>query len=99
MKKTDDMETNSADNHEMMEVTAREYGALIDIRGLQADAHSMVMTGKRNPDGSHTLKGSAKTFVKLAHDLSEEIEFELSPLNNLRQLAKVYRRLMADDFF
>jgi hypothetical protein len=99
MEKVDEAEGTRANDLDSMKVSASEYDALIHIRGLQEDAHFLVMTAKRHPDGSHTLQGQPKAFDKLAHDLSEEIEFELSPRNKLRQLAKVYNRLLPDDFF
>lgn len=91
--------SDNENDSDSISITQREYAALIDIRGLQEKAHMMVMTAKREPDGRHVLQGSPKAFSELAHDLSEEIEFELSPRSNLKQLAKLYNRLIPDDFF
>jgi hypothetical protein len=83
---------------ESMKVSAAEYGALSDIRGLQEKAHWMVMMAKPHSDRSWTLEGDPKAFDELVYDLSEEIELELSPRKNLRHLAKVYHRLRPDDW-
>lgn len=81
-----------------LSISEREYGALIDIGGLQEKAHMMVMTVTRKSNGGYVLKGRPQAFDELAYDLSEEIEGELSSRSNLRQLAKLYNRLRPDDF-
>ena len=89
----------SNDDIDSLSITEREYSALMDIRGLQEKAHMMVMTSSRESSGHYILRGSERAFDELAHDLSEEIEFDLSPKSSRRQLAKLYSRLRPDDFF
>ena len=98
MENTTKMEPDEGSGSERMQISAREYGALFDIRGLQESAYFMVMTANRKPDGSYMLVGSPKAFDELRYDLSEEIEFELSAKSKLRHLAKIYDRLSPDDF-
>jgi hypothetical protein len=95
-KKTD-FEPVDANDHESMCVSALDYGALSDLRGLQTWAHFLVMTATRSSGGSYTLTGQAEAFDALANDLSDEITHELSPRNRLRHLARVYNRLRPDD--
>ena len=90
---------NSESDSDRMHITRREYCALIDIRGLQEKAHMMVMTARVESNGGYVLEGSSQAFSELTHDLSEEIDFKLSPRTSLRQLSKLYNRLCPDDFF
>jgi hypothetical protein len=80
-------------------ITDKEYGALINIRGLKEKAHLMVMSANGSKSGGYTLKGSSEAFDELTSDLDDEIIYELSPKYRCTQLQKLYRRLTPDEDF
>lgn len=86
-------------NTEQLSITAREYDALEDLRGLKEGAHYLVMTTHKTNDGEYILQGSPKAFDELISDLSDEIFCELSPPRRLAQLRKLYRRISPDGDF
>lgn len=69
-------------------LTKAQYNALADIRGLDADAHSLVMCASLAPDG-WTLKGTQRDFEKLATNLNEEVGEQLCPQKNIRKLIQI----------
>ncbi len=79
-------------------ITAKEYGALVHIRGLKENAHFLVMCAGPT-SGGYKLHGSSEAFGELTSDLSDEIFYELSPKTRLAQLRKLYLRLAPDDDF
>ena len=92
------MSNKNTNDRKTLRITDREYDALSHIRGLQAEAHMMVMTATLGPKGGYILEGRPKAFDELVFDLSDEISYELSPPPQLRQLSKLYSRLSPDDF-
>ena len=92
------MDNNSTHDSESLPISVSEYQAVFNIRGLQEKAHQMVMIAKKDEQGGYILESDEKAFDQLAHDLSEEIEFKLSPKSKLRHLARLYHRLRPDDF-
>ena len=60
---------------EKLSITRREYDALNEIRGLQEDAHHMVILAKCDEKGRYTLEGAPETFRSLSSDLFEEIYY------------------------
>lgn len=70
-------------------LTRREYSALMDIRGLAAGAHMMVMCAVMKDDGSWVLQGSDADFDELLTDVSDEIDAGLAPQKNLPALRRI----------
>ena len=84
---------------EIFPITDKEYGALINIRGLKEKAHLLVLSAKESKSGGYTLKGSSKAFDELTSDLGDEISYDLSPPRPLTHLRKLYNRLTPEDDF
>lgn len=81
-------------------LTRREYSALMDIRGLEPDAHSMVMCASLQDSGGWLLQGSEKAYDALLRDLDMEIEEEIGVKKNLPTLRRIRKYITpeGDDF-
>ena len=77
----------------LVTVSRQEFSALMDIRGLPADAHSMVMTACRAPDGKVLLTGERSAFQELLSTAIEEIEEGLATRKNQEFLAELCCRI------
>lgn len=78
-------------------VSRKEYSALMDIRGLQAGAHSMVMCADSQQNGDWILRGSDDDFDELLSDLDEEIGEGLAPKKNVSALQRVREAITPED--
>lgn len=78
------------DEIEKVTITKTQYSLLNDIRGLQQDAHYMVILAKEAPNG-YVLEGTDETFNHLIRDLYDELE--LAPKSKLRALHSLIRRI------
>jgi len=74
-------------------VSNKQYDLLQDIRGLNKNAHMMVMTAERLT-GKWTLEGDEETFSDLVLDLYDEIE--LQPGSKSESLARLICKLQPD---
>ena len=72
-----------------VKITKAQYSALNDIRGLQEDAHYMVILAKEDAKGGYVLEGTEKTFDGLVSDLYDEVEFEMQPKSKLKYLRQL----------
>ena len=81
---------------EKISISIAEYLALNSIRGLEEDAHMLVMTAQRTKNGYYVLSGSSETFDSLASYISEDIYYETLPAKELKQLRKLLERLEPD---
>ena len=70
-------------------LSAREYSALMDIRGLEEEAHMMCMCAKSDESSRWTLQGSHTAFDALLRDLDMEIEERMAPTKNLPALRRI----------
>ena len=70
-------------------LSPREYSALMDIRGLDEEAHTMRMCAKSDENGHWTLQGSHAAFDVLLSDLDMEIEERMAPTKNLPALRRI----------
>lgn len=77
---------------EKLLITKSQYDALNYIRGLQQDAHYMVILAKEVENG-YVLEGTPETFDHLMADVSDEIYHELSPKSRLKHLRSLMCRL------
>jgi hypothetical protein len=89
------MKTKVEENSEIekLTITSSEWHALNLIRGLEQEAHYMVIAATERADGQYDLEGRTKVFGTLAQDVFEEIYSNLSPAKQLKQLAKLYKKL------
>jgi len=87
------------DEIETFPISNKEYSALINIRGLKEKAHYLVWAAKETKSGGYMLRGSSDAFDELTSDVSDEINYELSPKYQLKQLEKLYHRLTPDNEF
>ncbi len=85
-------------NTEKILITKSQYNALVEIRGLQQDAHYMVLAAKKVTRG-YVIEGSSEVFDHLAHDLSDEVHYDLSPQYRLKHLRTLLSRLQPDSDF
>ena len=85
-------------NTEKILITKSQYKALVEIRGLQQDAHYMVIAAQKVTRG-YEIEGSPEVFDHLAHDLSDEIYYDLSPQYRLKHLRTLLSRLRPDSDF
>ena len=85
-------------NTEKILITNSQYKALVEIRGLQQDAHYMVLAAKK-VTGGYVIEGSSKVFDHLAHDISDEVHYDLSPQYRLKPLRTLLSRLQPDSDF
>ena len=82
-----------------IKITKAQYSALNDIRGLQQDAHYMVILAKEDPSGDYILEGTEKTFDGLVSDLYDEVEFEMQPKSKLKYLRQLIGEIHPDGEF
>ena len=82
-----------------IKITKAQYSALNDIRGLQQDAHYMVILAKDLPDGGYVLEGTEETFDHLVTDLYEEVEFEMQPKSKLKHLRSLICEIQPEGNF
>jgi hypothetical protein len=68
-----------------IEITEEQYDALNFIRGLQEDAHYMVILARKSKSG-YVLEGTKKTFDGLVTDLYDEVEYKMQPAHRHGQL-------------
>jgi hypothetical protein len=83
--------SSSTEHH--VKVSHQEYSALMDIRGLPDDAHTIVMTAGPALDGGWQLKGNRSAFQDLLYTVIEDIEVGIAPRKNQPALVKLCRRL------
>lgn len=72
-----------------IKVTRREYSALMDIRGLEPPAHSMVMCAALQDNGEWILQGSHDDFDALLRDVNMEIDEQVAPKKNMPSLRRI----------
>jgi len=78
-----------------LKLTAREYGALIAIRGMPENVHYMVHTARTNDHG-YVLKGEGKTLNELLDLLSEELSDAICPRKNVQSLLRICKKVDPD---
>lgn len=78
-------------------LTRREYLALMDIRGLEPEAHAMVMCASLQKHGDWILQGSHDAFDALLRDLDMEIEEQVAPKKNIPALQRIRESITPDD--
>ena len=78
-------------------LSQKEYSVLMDIRGLESNAHSLVMLAKLQEGKRYLLRGSHEEFDSLLRDLEMEIEVELSPKKNLPALRRIREYITPSD--
>ena len=80
-----------------LSLSQREYSVLTDIRGLESNAHSLVMTAELQKGSQYLLQGSHEDFDSLLHDVEIEIEKELAPKKNLPALQRIRKYITPSD--
>jgi hypothetical protein len=81
-----------------IKISNAQCNALNEIRGLQQDAHYMVILAKKLGDG-YVLEGSEETFDHLVADLYDEVEFAMQPKSSLKQLQSLICKIQPDGDF
>jgi hypothetical protein len=77
-------------------LTRKEYSALMDIRGCDERAHTMIMCAKLHEDGDWMLQGPHEAFDALLVNLHEEIGLGLAPKKNLPALRRIREYITPD---
>jgi len=92
--------TEIESEYEKLTITASQYDALNDMRGLDEKAFYLVVGATADKSGRYILHGKTEAFDALARDVADEIYYELSPKSRLKNLRTLYRRLEpdSDDF-
>jgi len=80
-----------------IDLSEKEYSALMDIRGLKSDAHMMVMCAGTLANGGWRLQGSHDAFDDLLSDIWVEIEEGLAPKKNLPALRRIAKYITPED--
>ena len=81
-----------------VEISKAQYDALNNIRGLQQDAHYMVILARASDKG-YLLAGTEETFDHLVRDLYDEVEFEMQPASRLKHIRTLICKIQPDGDF
>lgn len=81
-----------------VEITEAQYDALNFIRGLQEDAHYMVILARKSKSG-YVLEGTQKTFDGLLTDLYDEVEYNMQPARRLKHLRSLICQIQPEGDF
>ena len=72
-----------------LSLSNKEYSVLMDIRGLESNAHSLVMTAEIQKGSRYFLRGFHEDFDSLLRDVEMEIDEELAPKKNFPALLRI----------
>jgi hypothetical protein len=76
-------------------ITDKEWGVLIEIRGMPDNVHSMVYSAS-HAKNNQVLKGSDEDFDDLLDLISEEIGVGLCPKKNIKILMGICKKIDAN---
>ena len=82
-----------------VKISRQQCDALNNIRGLQQDAHHMVILAKKQDDETYVLEGTEKNFDHLIADLFDEVEFEMQPKSKLKHLRQLICQISSEGDF
>jgi hypothetical protein len=80
-----------------LSLSRKEYFVLMDIRGLESNAHSLVMTAELQEGSRYLLRGSNEDFDSLLRDVEMEIDEELASKKNFPALLRIRKYITPTD--
>jgi hypothetical protein len=98
---TDFLNTSYANIHKQdnldgsisIQLSSKQYSAVLNIRGMPEEAHSMVMCSTFIDDSTIILDGEEDAFQELGSTISEELDYEMCKKSDQTHLFRVAEKI------
>jgi hypothetical protein len=90
---TNTCKQDNLDGSISIQLSSKQYSAIVNIRGLPEAAHSMVMCSTFIDDSTVLIDGEEDAFQELGSTISEELDYDMCKKSDQTHLFKVSEKI------